>query len=84
MYCKREPINNMDVYETIDELFAQVSQQLQQLSTKQQIASAMHTLKRQIVCTIAIANQLPIAHVVTSLQGMQLPLQNGEIYCDPM
>lgn len=73
----------MNVFETIDQLFAQVSQQLQKTNASQEIASALQMLRTQVICTIAIGNQQPIHHIVHSLQGFQIPLQNGEIHCEP-
>lgn len=74
----------MNVFETIDQLFAQVSQQLQAKSNaSQEIACALQMLKTQVICTIAIGNQQPIHHIVQSLQGFQIPLQHGEINFEP-
>lgn len=74
----------MNVFETIDELFAQVSYQLQQPNTTvSQFDEMMKKLKTQVICTIAIANQSTVSHVVASLQDIHINMQNGQLYCDP-
>jgi hypothetical protein len=74
----------MNVYETIDKLFAQVCQQFQdptQISS-QNIATIMQQLKKQVICTIAIGNQLPTTHIIASLQDIPIFNCDGEIYRD--
>lgn len=67
----------MNVYETINELFAQVSKDLiAQQAANPTVTNLLQTLERQVICTIAIGQQLPITHVVQSLQSMPL-------HCDP-
>lgn len=73
----------MNVYQTIDELFAQAAQHFQDPSkiTIDNIANIMQELKKQVVCTIAIGNQLEVSNIVHSLQS--IPFNNNSIYCEP-
>jgi hypothetical protein len=69
----------MNVYETIDELFAQVAKDLAaERAGNPTVTNLLQTLQRQVICTIAIGQQLPVTHVVQSLESMSLPL-----HCEP-
>lgn len=68
-------VKTMNINETIDELFAQVLLQLQKSNATKEVAIMMQTLKKQVLCTIAIGNQQPLHHIMQSLQQMQLQLE---------
>lgn len=78
--------NVVNVFETIEHLFAQVSQDLmdmQRNASLQEIATVIESLKTRVICTVAISNQQYVSHVTSSLQDMKIPLQNGELRCEP-
>lgn len=74
------------MYETIDELFAQTVHQIQYQDisqfTPEHIANMVLNLKKQVICTVAIGNQLPITQTVASLQNIEIFNQHDEIYSE--